>query len=97
MDGSRTVRAIEAVVKQRVNLARISMGGNPGYAEESIAALRAELCELLRVLDELRCQLTPNTRLTQGGLELLHVVSVPSASVPVPVWFFVTIPLLSPC
>jgi hypothetical protein len=101
-NGFRTVRAIESVVRQRVNHASDSREQYPSSTEESIIALRAELCEILSLFEENRYQLAdaqpPQEGLERDGIleDEVHVLSVAPAPAPFVVCFFFPLSSLFP-
>ena len=68
----RIVRHIESVVSERTNCGRDLPGGHPGSTDEYLISLRAEMWDILRVLDVRGFQLTtpPVSELLQRDLGL---------------------------
>ena len=55
---TRSIRHVESMVRERANCGRNLWGSHPGSTEEYLIALRAEIWEILRVVDVHGFQLT---------------------------------------
>ena len=95
-NGTRTVRAIESAVRQRVHRARDSGEHRSSSTDEYIIALRADLCQILGVFDG-NCSQLATAQLPQEGLEqgdILEASDDPPALALITVRRFVVIPPL---